>query len=564
MSQHDSQELLSRLLDGLHEDLNLIQKKPYVEDNNDYKLNDDNEGLARKFWINFLKRNFSKIVELFYGQFRTKNKCPSCENTFIRYDPFELISLPVPKKAEEIEHRFSAFFVNPNHSAQASKVSFTCLSNHGLTIKKRDILEAVAKARDDGTKAENYLLVFSGFSMHGDVIRESHSSRDIEFKCSSHSYRPRLFLFQLTEEETEISNNPDHIIVFGLMKLKEGGNDSTSHPGFTKVIPALMTTKVKDLYYQFFLKFAHYVNLKNVTGNKSLMDVDTFPVKDVDYKETFQACQSNVFQHKFIFRIKAGDDYLKLDSEETIESIIKKYKDGLDYDDRDKLLKLELWLDPLIMRENLVAVDYMKKVASEDQEVKVKKTTTNMDEETTLSIEGLMKRFIKEEELDDENKYRCPHCKTEVNAKREINIYKVPKYLILHMKKLKSGWSRYSGSDSLMVEFPVRNLDLTNLVVSKSPIESFNIRKEEFMDENNQLLQKRESTTFEWPEKKPLKYNLFGVINHYGSMHFGHYTAYAKNEDKWYCYDDSNVTPIQEESKVVTEAAYVLFYERLD
>jgi len=67
----------------------------------------------------------------------------------------------------------------------------------------------------------------------------------------------------------------------------------------------------------------------------------------------------------------------------------------------------------------------MKKVASEDFEVKVKKVTADMDEESTLSIEGLLKRFVKEEELDDDNKYRCPHCKKEVNAKREINIYKV-------------------------------------------------------------------------------------------------------------------------------------------
>lgn len=29
--QHDSQELLAFLLDGLHEDLNRIRKKPYVE-----------------------------------------------------------------------------------------------------------------------------------------------------------------------------------------------------------------------------------------------------------------------------------------------------------------------------------------------------------------------------------------------------------------------------------------------------------------------------------------------------------------------------------------------------
>ena len=29
--QHDSQELLTFLLDGMHEDLNRIKKKPYIE-----------------------------------------------------------------------------------------------------------------------------------------------------------------------------------------------------------------------------------------------------------------------------------------------------------------------------------------------------------------------------------------------------------------------------------------------------------------------------------------------------------------------------------------------------
>lgn len=31
-AQHDSQELLAFLLDGLHEDLNRIHKKPYIEE----------------------------------------------------------------------------------------------------------------------------------------------------------------------------------------------------------------------------------------------------------------------------------------------------------------------------------------------------------------------------------------------------------------------------------------------------------------------------------------------------------------------------------------------------
>ena len=39
--QHDSQELLSFLLDGLHEDLNRVKKKPYIEVEDSDNRNDD-------------------------------------------------------------------------------------------------------------------------------------------------------------------------------------------------------------------------------------------------------------------------------------------------------------------------------------------------------------------------------------------------------------------------------------------------------------------------------------------------------------------------------------------
>jgi hypothetical protein len=49
-------------------------------------------------------------------------------------------------------------------------------------------------------------------------------------------------------------------------------------------------------------------------------------------------------------------------------------------------------------------------------------------------------------------------------------------------------------------------------------------------------------------------------------MGFGHYTAFAKNplDNKWYDFDDSHVTEIHEPEKVVTEAAYNLYYRRKD
>jgi ubiquitin carboxyl-terminal hydrolase 4/11/15 len=60
-NQHDSQELLAFLLDGLHEDLNQVKCKPY-EEAKDASGRPDEE-VADEYWSNHLARNDSVIVD---------------------------------------------------------------------------------------------------------------------------------------------------------------------------------------------------------------------------------------------------------------------------------------------------------------------------------------------------------------------------------------------------------------------------------------------------------------------------------------------------------------------
>uniref|UniRef100_A0A8C5AV89 ubiquitinyl hydrolase 1 n=1 Tax=Gadus morhua TaxID=8049 RepID=A0A8C5AV89_GADMO len=92
--QQDSQELLAFLLDGLHEDLNRVHDKPYVE----LKDSDGRPDweVASEAWENHLRRNRSIVVDLFHGQLKSQVKCKTCGHISARFDPFNFLSLPLP------------------------------------------------------------------------------------------------------------------------------------------------------------------------------------------------------------------------------------------------------------------------------------------------------------------------------------------------------------------------------------------------------------------------------------------------------------------------------------
>jgi ubiquitin carboxyl-terminal hydrolase 4/11/15 len=112
--QHDSQELVAFLLDGLHEDLNRVIQKPYVE-KPDWEGGGDLElvDLAQKSWDGYMRRNDSVIVDLFQGQYQSTLVCPECQKVgdgalytscgilkcgqvSITFDPFMYLTLPLP------------------------------------------------------------------------------------------------------------------------------------------------------------------------------------------------------------------------------------------------------------------------------------------------------------------------------------------------------------------------------------------------------------------------------------------------------------------------------------
>ncbi|GAB2233967.1 hypothetical protein Droror1_Dr00003197 [Drosera rotundifolia] len=136
-NQHDSQELLVFLLDGLHEDLNRVKCKPYIEVK-DGEGRQDAE-VADEYWNYHLARNNSIIVDVCQGQYKSTLVCPLCKKVSITFDPFMYLSLPLPSTRTRT---MNVTLMNSDGSSKSFSLS--------ITVPQSGKLEDLTRALSDG------------------------------------------------------------------------------------------------------------------------------------------------------------------------------------------------------------------------------------------------------------------------------------------------------------------------------------------------------------------------------------------------------------------------------
>jgi hypothetical protein len=167
-----------------------------------------------------------------------------------------------------------------------------------------------------------------------------------------------------------------------------------------------------------------------------------------------------------------------------------------------------------------------------------------------IDLDDCLDEFAKEEELGQDDLWYCPRCKEHRQAKKTLELWRVPDIFVVHLKRFSANRGFRDKLDNL-IDFPLKDLDLSERVGDKKWI----------ADERG---------------GEKLVYDLFAVDNHFGGLGGGHYTAHAQNfiDGKWYYFDgttplfygdtndvDSSVRTARAEDSV-TSAAYLLFYKR--
>lgn len=162
-----------------------------------------------------------------------------------------------------------------------------------------------------------------------------------------------------------------------------------------------------------------------------------------------------------------------------------------------------------------------------------------------FTLRDCLREFTKEEVLSGDDAWNCPRCKQRRKATKRLTITRLPHILIIHLKRF-TNQGRWRDKLNTPISFPLADLDLTEYVPPPLPPE--------------QMPRDIEPTPETTP---PFHYDLYGIANHYGTLHGGHYTAFVKNpyKDTWNCFDDSKATRM-DESQVMSRNAYVLFWVR--
>ncbi|ONM51410.1 ubiquitin-specific protease 8 [Zea mays] len=533
-NQHDSQELLAFLLDGLHEDLNQVKCKPY-EEAKDASGRPDEE-VADEYWSNHLARNDSVIVDTCHGQYKSTLTCPTCSKTSVTFDPFMYLSLPVPSTAKRVM-TVTVFSTDGSREPCSYDVS---VPKFGTLSDLVQALSIVCLLGDD-----EILLVTEVYN--NCIIRYLEEPSD---SVSLLRDGDKLAAYRLPKRHEK-----SPLVVFTHQHFVQHSSDGNLTPQmreFEAPLLAALPEEISGLSLQdIYLKLLSPFQLSN--GASSLNDCMESNSDSVDTPSdsgsiNFQNSQledgpeSNHCSASECEVTKGPDDLYDGVSGSNKEAHMDfefylKSERGEGQQQKIEINELHLLLETAPSRLH-VNVHWLQNAS--------RKYATSMlnnlpeihklelipkGTEDSVALHGCLEAFLKEEPLGPEDMWYCPRCKKHQQAMKKLDLWRLPEVLVIHLKRF--SYTQFTRNKlETFVDFPTVDLDLSSYVADKS-------------------------------EQPSSHYRLYAVSNHYGNMGGGHYTASIYHEEGkgWYKFDDDCVTPMSEDS-IKTPAAYVLFYRR--
>ena len=543
--QYDASEFLFFFLDKLHKDLNRIDNDEFGYIKLIEKTENESESQASlRWWKNYIRKNDSIIIDLFYGQLRNKIICDECKYNSIIYDPFMILPLNIPCNKFNIEIKyfglnleFHIFNINLNEESKIENYKIKIIEkiNNYLNEEKRNNKNINKKRKINKKKNKNDN---NKIGDKNDIILNELNINNIELILLNKEKK----IYKIINKDINILNyinqgyelvayEKDEIIENIYFYLFNYTNEyfmwvyPYNYENILFEYPLPLSIKPEQNLYLIFQKIYSYLNELtlnedlnndiNVENEKKLGFIIYINTEKIE-KNNISICSKiynyfNNFNNKFRILEKFEID----SSYSEIKNKLNIYK--------NKRLILNINLLNEIDKEKLPKIDnYNNKLIFKNK----------------INLYDCLDYFISEEKIE-EKIYKCSKCNRNNKFIKKMNIYKEPYYLIIQLNRFKynpeSNNSKLFNSfnyikNEILIDFPIQNLDLTEYIIGN--------------------------------DNQKIKYNLIGIINHYGNGFYGHYNAMCLNRNNWYCFDDETITEIKKD-KIVTDSAYILFYQKI-
>ncbi|ELT99007.1 hypothetical protein CAPTEDRAFT_129894 [Capitella teleta] len=620
--QHDAQEFLAFLLDGLHEDLNRVHNKPYVE----LKDSDgrEDEEVAKEAWDNHLLRNRSVIVDLFHGQLKSTVMCQNCGTKSVRFDPFTFLSLPLPMEScihiEVIVIRLNGskpvrygLRLNLDEKYSGLKQSLSELS--GIPALQLLIVEIQGALVKCFPKDHQKIRSLAGGNLHAYELPPTSPiptmtleeeapleprgppSRNSSFSSLTPSIIPNGSPNQSGASPDDILNG--FVVAINRKVIRVDSyflSSQKTRPsvfGVPVILPCDDHTLNLDLY-------------KHVWSQVSRL-VTPLPPNETSTSNHAQDCDDSLcYEYPFTLKVVSKDGSMcawcpwyrfcrgcKLDCSEDMYNFGSSYI-AIDWEPTALHLRYQQSQERNYMDHS--SVEESRRLQTDP-----------------IDLDTCLKAFTTAEELGEDELVYCSKCKEHQRAIKTLKIWRLPPILIIHLKRFQFHNGRWVKSQKI-VKFPVRKFDPANYVVTRghspvSPSSTSGIdddssenatggtksSEDEGIECRGQwghsstsmvdvfITEAKEDVVLspaDVDDRTDVEYDLYAMSvstcdrvidarffslstlqSHSGIMGGGHYVTYAKHHnEKWYLYNDSSCKEIPE-TQVDTNNAYIMFFE---
>ena len=402
--QHDSHELLSYLLDGIHEDLNRVKKKPYTTPSEDSDR--EEEEVADEFWQNHLKRNQSVIVDLMHSQYKSTLVCPSCKKVSVTFDPFLTFTLQIPNK----ETKKWAFVFVPHNPAE--------------TVK-----ELVCSLALTTTVAEVRHIVSNEFKVAAELLLPV----ALEHKRFKGTAGDDMELSDLKQYEVVLYEMQDEALHPICVNITETSSSGVVRPATWPRIIFLHSDSTATYIYSL---------VKSLCA--ALLGDDSHPVSLRLVNRSRVKTSYFMFQSRVPCCFCSSKDCqnceLPKSDEVTLDTLQSKAEDRLEFELRHEHLFPRIEVDTRSHKS-------LKAAAANKSQI---------------SLLDCLLYSSRPEVLSRDNAWFCGACKQEVQATKTLQIYKSAEVLIFHLKRFRP---RYFEKLATVVDFPLEGLDMREFVL---------------------------------------------------------------------------------------------------